>query len=114
MAKDDPMKLGWVAWKIGLSGYILPFMFISSPELLMEGSWPAIILATISGAIGIFALSVAIEGYYRGEVNVILRVLLLAAAFCLLYSGLITDFVGYGLCGAILVPRYIRSKKSSV
>jgi len=114
VAKDDPMKLGWVAWKIGLSGYILPFMFISSPELLMEGSWPAIILATISGAIGIFALSVAIEGYYRGEVNVILRVLLLAAAFCLLYSGLITDFVGYGLCGAILVPRYIRSKKSSV
>lgn len=112
VAKDDPMKLGWVAWKIGLSGYILPFMFISSPELLMEGSWSAIILATISGTIGVFALSVAIEGYYRGEMNVIFRVLLLAAAFCLLYSGLLTDFVGYGLCIAILVPRYIKSKKS--
>lgn len=112
VAKDDPMKLGWVAWKIGLSGYILPFMFISSPELLMEGSWSAVILATISGTIGIFALSVAVEGYYRGEMNVIFRVLLLAAAFCLLYSGLLTDFVGYGLCIAILVPRYIKSKKS--
>lgn len=112
VAKDDPMKLGWVAWKIGLSGYILPFMFISSPELLMEGSWSAIILATISGTIGVFALSVAIEGYYRGEMNVIFRVLLLAAAFCLLYSGLLTDFIGYGLCIAILVPRYIKSKKS--
>lgn len=112
VAKDDPMKLGWAAWKIGLSGYILPFMFISSPELLMEGSWSAIILATISGTIGVFALSVAIEGYYRGEMNVIFRVLLLAAAFCLLYSGLLTDFVGYGLCIAILVPRYIKSKKS--
>lgn len=112
VAKDDPMKLGWAAWKIGLSGYILPFMFISSPELLMEGSWSAIILATISGTIGVFALSVAIEGYYRGEMNVIFRVLLLAAAFCLLYSGLLTDFIGYGLCIAILVPRYIKSKKS--
>lgn len=112
VAKDDPMKLGWVAWKIGLSGYILPFMFISSPELLMEGSWSAIILATISGTIDVFALSVAIEGYYRGEMNVIFRVLLLAAAFCLLYSGLLTDFIGYGLCIAILVPRYIKSKKS--
>lgn len=114
VAKDDPMKLGWVAWKIGLSGYILPFMFISSPELLMEGSWSAIILATLSGTIGIFALSVAIEGYYRGEMNVPFRVLLLAAAFCLLYSGLLTDFVGYGLCSAILVPRYIKSKKSHI
>ncbi|MDY2649289.1 MAG: TRAP transporter permease [Pyramidobacter porci] len=114
VAKDDPMKLGWAAWKIGLSGYILPFMFISSPELLMEGSWSAIILATVSGTVGIFALSVAIEGYYRGEMNVILRVLLLAAAFCLLYSGLLTDFVGYGLCIAILVPRYIKSKRSYI
>lgn len=114
VAKDDPMKLGWVAWKIGLSGYILPFMFISSPELLMEGSWPAIILATVSGTVGIFALSAAIEGYYRGEMNAILRVLLLAAAFCLLYSGLLTDFVGYGLCIAILAPRYIKSKRACI
>lgn len=111
IAKDDPMKLGWVAWKIGLSGYILPFMFIFSPELLMEGTWYNIIMTTISSAIGIFALSVSLEGYFHGNVNFICRVALFVAAISLLYSGMITDMIGYGICLVILAPRYIKNRK---
>jgi TRAP transporter 4TM/12TM fusion protein len=111
IAKDDPMKLGWVAWKIGLSGYILPFMFIFSPELLMEGTWYNIILTTISSTIGIFALSVSLEGYFHGDMNFVYRTLLFIAAICLLYSGMITYAIGYGICLVILVPRYIKNRK---
>lgn len=114
VAKDDPMKLGWVAWKIGLSGYILPFMFIVSPELLMMGSPVSILLATITGVLGIYALSVALEGYCKGEVNFVFRALLFAAAFCLLYPGLITDLVGCGVVAAILLPRFRKGKEGVV
>lgn len=113
VAKDDPMKLGWVAWKIGLSGYILPFMFIASPEMLMEGSWTSIILATVSGIMGIYALSVALEGYFKGDVHIVFRILLFGAAFCLLYPGYVTDFVGYGVFLAVLLPRYLKAGKAA-
>lgn len=111
VAKDDPMKLGWVAWKIGLSGYILPFMFIVSPELLMMGSVVSVIMATFSGVLGIYALSVALEGYYKGDVNIALRALLFAAAFCLLYPGFVTDIIGYAGFTVVLLPRWLKARQ---
>ncbi|MBQ9422814.1 MAG: TRAP transporter permease [Pyramidobacter sp.] len=112
VAKDDPMKLGWVAWKIGLSGYILPFMFIVSPELLMMGNVMSVILATVSGVMGIYALSVALEGYYKGDLNIVFRVILFAAACCLLYPGYVTDIAGYAAFAAVLFPRWWKARQT--
>ncbi len=112
VAKDDPMRLGWVAWKIGLSGYILPFMFIVSPELLMMGNVLSVILATVSGVMGIYALSVALEGYFKGDLNIVFRVVLFAAACCLLYPGTITDIAGYAVFAAVLLPRWYKARQT--
>ena len=113
VAGDDPMKLGWVAWKVGLSGYILPFIFIYSPELLMQGSVFNIILATVTSIIGIYALSVALEGYFKYKVNIVFRILLGGAALCMIISGWVTDVIGLAVMAAILVPQYIKSKKET-
>ena len=112
VAKDDPMRLGWVAWKIGLSGYILPFMFIVSPELLMMGNLMSILLATVSGVMGIYALSVALEGYFKGDLNIVFRVVLFAAACCLLYPGYVTDIAGYAVFAAVLLPRWWKARQT--
>ena len=112
VAKDDPMRLGWVAWKIGLSGYILPFMFIVSPELLMMGNLMSILLATVSGVMGIYALSVALEGYFKGDLNIVFRIVLFAAACCLLYPGYVTDIAGYAVFAAVLLPRWWKARQT--
>ena len=112
VAKDDPMRLGWVAWKIGLSGYNLPFMFIVSPELLMMGNLMSILLATVSGVMGIYALSVALEGYFKGDLNIVFRVVLFAAACCLLYPGYVTDIAGYAVFAAVLLPRWWKARQT--
>ncbi|MDO5562845.1 MAG: TRAP transporter permease [Synergistaceae bacterium] len=111
VAGDDPMRLGWVAWKIGLSGYILPFIFIYSPELLMDGSAVAILGATVSSVIGIYALSVAIEGFYKYPVMLPLRALLLAGALLMIVSGIVTDIAGLAIVLIVLVPQYIKYRK---
>lgn len=114
VAGDDPMKLGWVAWRIGLSGYILPFIFIFGPELLMDGTIPAIISATISAILGIYALSVALEGFYRYPVNLVLRVLVFGGALLMIVPGLLTDIAGLAIVLIVLIPQHLRHRKERI
>ena len=94
LTESNPFKLGFEAWKIGLAGYILPFMFIYNPVLLWQGSPAWIFKSFATALIGAFALSVSIEGYINGKVNPLFRVLMFAAAICLVDSGTLTDIAG--------------------
>ena len=45
LAKSDLWKTGWAAVKIGAAGFVVPFMFVYEPALLMIGDWPTIVVA---------------------------------------------------------------------
>lgn len=114
VAKEEPFALGFAAWKIGLTGYILPFMFIFNEELLFVGSFLTILKAVVTSLIGIFALSTAIEGYFHGNLNILKRIVLFAAAILMIDSGLMTDLSGLILLAVVYVPKIIANKKSSL
>jgi TRAP transporter 4TM/12TM fusion protein len=103
LAQADPWKTSWVALKMGLATFIVPFMFYYSPVLLWKGEWSAIAQATISGCIGVWFLASSTEGWFGGKLALWLRVLLFAAALMLLHPGTITDVIGL----AIAVPIYL-------
>jgi len=109
LAEDEPMPLGFTAWRIGLSGYILPFMFIYNPELLFQGSPLAILKAVITSVIGVFCLSVGLEGYYKKPINWVFRILMFVAAFLLMNSSLITDLAGIVILLVVLGPTFIKN-----
>lgn len=96
IAKADPMKTGWVAWTFALSGFLLPYMFIYNPPLLFVGPWHEILLASITGGIGIICLGAGVIGYLARATTAAERVLLFAAALLLIKPGWVTD-IG-GLC----------------
>ena len=50
IAKADLWRSGWAAVKIGAAGFIVPYMLIYEPALLMIGSWPSIIQAFVTRA----------------------------------------------------------------
>ena len=104
ITKTSPTALGFEGWRIGLAGYIIPFMFIYSPTLLMDGTPFAIIQSIITALIGIYALAAAIEGYLLGKTNLLIRVLLLVCAIMLLDGGGITDIIG--VVGALCLYLY--------
>jgi len=103
ITKTSPTELGFEGWRIGLAGYIIPFMFIYSPTLLMEGSSLQIIQAVLTSLIGIYALAGAIEGFFFGELNIFFRALLGLSAMFLMYSGLYTDIAGLVIFGVIVL-----------
>ena len=94
LAGSDPMQTGYAAWRLGLSAFILPFMFVYSPVLLLKGSFGMLLVTMIASALGIYALSAAIQNYMFGNMSVMKRIVLGIAAILLIFPGLITDIIG--------------------
>ena len=97
-------KVGWTAVRLGIIGFIVPYMFVYSPELLMQGEVYRII-------IGAFCLATAFQGYFRTNAKWYVRVLMGAASLLLIDSGLVTDAIGFGCIALSYVLQTIRLNK---
>ena len=106
----NPMETSVASFKIGLSAFIVPFMFFYNGALLMDGTWLEVIRAGVTATFGVFLLSAGIQGWFMGGRPVwFLRVALVIAALLMIEGGLITDLIGLGTAAAIfLVQRVIR------
>jgi TRAP transporter 4TM/12TM fusion protein len=109
IAKADPMKTGFTAWRFALAGFLLPYMFVYNTSLLLMGSPADIVLAVFTSMIGIICLASGIIGYLFKETKLLERLLLFAAAFLLIKPGWITDIIGL-LCLGIVVFSQLRAK----
>lgn len=96
-------ETGLAAFKLGLAGLIVPYMFIVGTPLLFIGSFSEIGLAFLSSVVGVWCLAQAIEGYSFGPINIIERCILLTASLLLIHVGHLTDFIGYGLLLIVLI-----------
>ncbi|MGM8938990.1 TRAP transporter permease [Psychrobacter glaciei] len=108
----DPMKTGFLSLKLALAGFIVPFMFIYNPTMLMidptglavtAKDFPLppiidIITVVVTSVTGVIALSSALEGYFRGGMNTLTRVILAIGALLLIYPEITT-----GIAGGIIV-----------
>jgi TRAP transporter 4TM/12TM fusion protein len=107
LAKADLWQAGWAAVRIGAAGFIVPFMFVFEPSLLMIGEWSDILHAFISASIGVICLAGGLFGYLFREARPWERVLLLIAAFLLIKPGLVTDLIGFGLLAVVLLSQLV-------
>lgn len=108
IAGGDPMKTGFQSLKLALAGFIVPFMFIYNPTMLMidptglavtakEFPLPPVIeivTVVLTSVIGVIGLSSALEGYFKGAMNPFTRVGLAVGALLLIYPELMTDLAG--------------------
>jgi len=108
MANADPWKTSWIALKMGLATFIVPFMFFFSPVLLMQGTWPEIIQAGITASLGVLFLGAGTEGWARGPLALPLRVVMIAAALLCIHPGTVTDLVGVALGAAVYAYQAVR------
>jgi TRAP-type uncharacterized transport system fused permease subunit len=101
-------KTGWIAVRLGLSGFIIPYMFFYAPTLLLFGSPVYIVINSITAALGVIALSAGVMGFFLRPNSWIERLLLIASAFLLIDPGILTDILGLLILGSIYL--YQRSK----
>ena len=101
IAGSKALPTSMTAFKLGLAAFIVPFMFFYSPQLLMIGSWPSIIHHVLTASVGVYLLSAAVQGWFFGRTNILLRLVLGAAALLMIAGGWLTDGIGVGLAVAI-------------
>lgn len=112
MAQADPWKTSWIALKMGLATFLVPFMFFYSPVLLMKGEALAIVQATVSAAIGVWFLAGSTEGWFGGRLAMGLRVPLFFAALGLIHPGTATDLLGLSVGLPIWAWQRLRRRKA--
>jgi TRAP-type uncharacterized transport system fused permease subunit len=101
LAKADLWSSGWAAMKIGAAGFIVPFMFVYEPALLMIGDWPTIIWRFVCSVIGVGLLAAGLHGYLLRRAAMWERVVLVVAAFWLVKPDWTSDLIGLGLALAM-------------
>ncbi len=102
------MESSWAAMKLGLTGYIIPFMFVFGPSLLMIGAWQTIALSIVTATVGVTCLAGALHNYFFwGRTRIWERCLLLAAAFVLIKPGLLSDTIGATLVGLTVASQLL-------
>jgi TRAP-type uncharacterized transport system fused permease subunit len=103
------------AIKLALAGFIIPYIFIYSPDLLLTNveNWGRFIFTFATAVIGVFGLSLVSEGYYRGHLNMLFRFVALCGAVALIYPGVTSDLIGFALLGAVIVYQFVRSASST-
>jgi TRAP transporter 4TM/12TM fusion protein len=103
LAGANMWATGWAAMRAGAPAYIVPFMFIYEPALLMIGDWTTTLHAMVSATVGVMLLAAGLFGYLLRPVTHWQRVLLVAAAVLLIKPGWLTDLIGLALAAIVVV-----------
>ena len=111
------LKTAWVAMRISLGAYIVPFMFLVSPALLLEGTTSEILHCAITATVGVFAMSAGGMGFLFTKTGIAERLILFIGGLLLVEPGISTDAIGGSLFAAALgiqIYRWNRERKSGM
>ena len=97
IAKASYFKTGFMAMKLGIILYFLPFFFVVNPALIMQGPVIEIILAFITALLGISMLAAGIQGYLFviGKIKMPMRILCMISGILLSYPEVKVSIIGF-------------------
>src|SRR5690606_36607281 len=108
LAGANATTTGVIAFKLALAGFLLPYIWVYNPALLLQGTPFVIALAVVTSLVGIIALAAAVQGYLLGgPANWLQRLLLGGGALALTKPGILTDLIGFGLIAVALLLWWI-------
>ena len=113
IAKSDPMKTGVNATKLAIAAFLVPYMFVFSPALLMiNTTYLDIVQMTISAVLGMVGVGAAVEGWYWTRMTWWERILGLVAGLLLIDPGTVTDIIGIVLLAFVTAIQYRKARSN--
>ena len=111
IAKENPDTIGWEAMRIALAGYVIPFIAVYSPALMLQtgdpmeaylGFYGAVAYASVKALIAIGLFGMVAIGFLFTRMTIIERIVTFLAALCLLGEFPYSDWVGFALAAAVV------------
>lgn len=112
IADGNAMKTGLKGFTFAMVGFLVPFVFVYNPPILLQGTPVEIVIATAQLALGTYFLAVMVSGFFKCNLNRLERVVLFVAAICLIAPEMISSIIGVILGVAILLLSVTRGKKA--
>ncbi|MCI8869953.1 MAG: TRAP transporter fused permease subunit [Lawsonibacter sp.] len=112
MAESNWVKTAWIAIRLSIGAFLVPFILIFNPGMILIGTTAEIVQTTVTSLFGIFALGAGFMGYLTRNLNWPVRIILVAAGIAMVDPGLITDVAGIVCILAIVVYLVISGKRS--
>ncbi|MEW6351386.1 MAG: TRAP transporter permease [Thermodesulfobacteriota bacterium] len=109
IANSNPWRTGIESVKLALGAFLVPYLFVRSPVLVLVGASPALVLQmVITAVIGMVALAAGVTGYWTVRLSTVERLAFVAGGLLLLDPGLVTDLFGAGMVGTIYLLQRTR------
>jgi TRAP-type uncharacterized transport system fused permease subunit len=118
LAKADMWASGFAAMRAAAPAYIVPFMFIYEPMLLLivndwATDWPFVVWSVTTASVGVVSLAGGLFGWLFGFALMWQRTLLVIGALCLIKPGVYTDAVGILLLGIVAAAQLLARRRLS-
>src|SRR6267142_1863416 len=123
IAKENPDRIGWEAMRIALAGYVIPFIFVYSPALMLQagdpmavklGFYGAVALATFKALVAIGLFGVVAIGFLFTRLTLLEIAVAFIAALCLLGDFVFSDTIGFALAAAVVVWQWRQRPSNAV
>ncbi|MBS3907859.1 MAG: TRAP transporter permease [Syntrophaceae bacterium] len=111
IANAKTWDVGWQGMRFAIAGFIIPYMFIYGPAMVLVGSAAEITLVIITGLLGTMALAAAVQGWFLKRAHWIERIILMVAALTLIKPGWTTDLIGFGLLALVAAIQFAKMRK---
>lgn len=109
VAKSEPMKTGMQATRLAIGAFLIPYMFVISPELILINPDISIIPKLITAVLGIVCVAIGLSGYFKKNMNILERVFIVAAGI----MALNTEYLSDGVAIVIIAIIYFLQSKDS-
>ena len=112
IAEENPMKVGFTAVKLGIAGFVLPFVFALNTDYLHVGLDVLTLFTWISAFVVCYAAAVAIQGYVEQKITVVERLLYLVVVFTAIQHNFALSIFGWVLFAGLYGFRLMQHKKA--
>ncbi len=110
----EPIRTGFNAAKLAIAAFIIPYMFVLSPELLMiDTTWTQLIWVLITAITGMIAIGAGLIGYWYRKLNWFERIITFVTGIALIYPEGFTDIVGAVVFIALLAIQWVTKDKET-
>ncbi len=111
IAKGKPIKTAFNATKLAIGAFIIPYVFVFNPQMLMiDTSFLSALPIAVTALIGMFGISAALEGFAFRNSSIIERILFAAAGIMCILPNSLTDFIGIFLLIGLIVFQLLMKK----
>jgi TRAP transporter 4TM/12TM fusion protein len=95
IAQSNPMKTGFTGLRLAMAGFLIPYIFVYNPGILLIDTTPLeVVLIAATSILGAFSLALAGSGFWMRPLNIIERLVLFGSAISLIFPGTLTDIGG--------------------